>query len=529
MFYYDLLTDKLLLNRGAEPIARLDMESPAFEDLEVSFFNGTNTIHLPATAEIRFGLKSKSGVLLALTDEWTKDPRTGKYSATLSTNTEEMATALGSNAHIDVYAQMVFRESPSADPQISQVIEVRVYKSQITFADGTPTLLPNPEEWLEGQFADAPSKASPVDADTGLLADSADGGALKKWTFLGLWNYIAGKAGLGFLRFDQPQSLTDGQKAQGLGNLGAVPLAFETDGTPYAVNTLEISGDLTVLGSPIVFPPLFENGTYDGKFRYENGSARCQWAADVSLWGLTYEGAEWYSSEDVLTPDQVTSWTPSGDSAGTPTVTLVAPTEAEPGQMLTNSSDADVIYFGTPDGEGFATVRLYLKAISKDLLGYTPKAGETVYLPDFGGCTCVGDGSSTVNQLPWQGTHVVQIDSAWVAANPPDSGVHYVASNAENLVVSITEDVSELESFYLKIPTSLPTRITFTNQVAQSNSVFISGAQGAAIFTFPDGVSEGDMLQVDQANTYFSGQVSPYHGTYESRVFLFHTNATIAA
>lgn len=192
-FDLDQGIDRLVLSRNAPPMVRMDAFSGGSQVLRLGFVFKGNTVVLPTTREIRFGIESAGGTLLALADTWAFDPDTSRYVATLNLNTEEMVAALGDEDYIEAKAQLIWRRTDEDEPFPSQIVEVRVYRSVITFDDGTPTALPSPEAWLADKLATATSKTTPVDADTIPMSDSAAAGALKKLSFANLWTWINAK------------------------------------------------------------------------------------------------------------------------------------------------------------------------------------------------------------------------------------------------------------------------------------------------------------------------------------------------
>lgn len=100
--------------------------------------------------------------------------------------------------------------------------------------------------------------------------------------------------------------------------------------------SIQISGTLTSDGTTAVtFPEMAYSGDSGGKPAYASGSKSCQYIEPE--WILTSESpaAQWKSSEDVATPDLVTSWTPQttpgvGTATGSPNITRTAPDSAPP-------------------------------------------------------------------------------------------------------------------------------------------------------------------------------------------------------
>lgn len=107
-------------------------------------------------------------------------------------------------------------------------------------------------------------------------------------------------------------------------------------GTVIYPGSLHVTGTLTDGTDPVVFPALLEAGTASGKTVYTDlggyyGAGGydyiCIWTVPGDLFQLVkfVSGtpvAAWYSTDDVATPDLVTTWLPSGSATGTPVVTF---------------------------------------------------------------------------------------------------------------------------------------------------------------------------------------------------------------
>lgn len=392
-FDLDQGIDRLVAARNAPPIVRMDSFSGGAQILRLGFVFKGNTVVLPSTREIRFGIESLGGTLLALADTWEFDPGTSRYVATLNLNTTEMVAALGDEDYIETKAQLIWRRTDEDDPFPSQIIDVRVYRSVITFDDGTPTALPSPEAWLASQLATATGKTTPVDADTIPLSDSAASGALKKLTFANLWTWILGKAATVFVRYDAAQSLSGPQKLQARTNIGIdlddyVPLAVEVEERPTEGETgYTVSGTSPSTGDGLIIAGTADPGdTGIGQVWNDDGSvlnvdiaavpitAGATWTrvafyvTVLETWYfyhldgetlLGYVSDSGYSEESTL--DEVFPWIPLGDEVGTPVFTPYSEpsTEAAAGQDFHYiDGDARRVYTKNPDGSGFTELAL---------------------------------------------------------------------------------------------------------------------------------------------------------------------------
>ena len=119
-----------------------------------------------------------------------------------------------------------------------------------------------------------------------------------------------------------------------------------TGGTPRNDLTVTVAGTLTDGTDPVVFPVMIYDGQNNSKPKYRNIAADCQVAWSGSTWTLEFPVGEgfvnWTSSEDVATPDLVTTWTPTSPATGTPTVT-VHPTPGALGCMQVDTTNLYVV------------------------------------------------------------------------------------------------------------------------------------------------------------------------------------------
>lgn len=87
-----------------------------------------------------------------------------------------------------------------------------------------------------------------------------------------------------------------------------------------------------------------------------------------------FPGTAWESTEDVATPDLVTSWTATGSATGTPTLTASPPTAAQ--AIAAGNAALEETFANAPGSDGTGT----LAAVAS-----TPfQGGRTTILPDWG-------------------------------------------------------------------------------------------------------------------------------------------------
>lgn len=104
-----------------------------------------------------------------------------------------------------------------------------------------------------------------------------------------------------------------------------------------------IAGTLEFLGSPVIIPPLYLKGpSVDGTrndFQALSRDPYCVWQSNQWVLGSA-TGYTWLSSDNVATPDLVTTWTPATlDETGTPVVTLTALTVATAAHVINAIAD----------------------------------------------------------------------------------------------------------------------------------------------------------------------------------------------
>ena len=220
-FYFDKKSSQLLHSLQGSPIERLGPITAVKRMLRLGFKEGYGLAVLPRTdQEIWAGVTTADGTLIALADAWIFDKETRLYSAFIDFNTSEAQDAFGDEEEIEARFQVIWRAGDQG-PYGSQVMQITLRKTSLTFGMGTPVELPSPSAWIAAYFAGLAEKAEVVDADQFLIADSAASGATKWSTLTSLWSYIVGKINLNFLRVDEPQGFDAEQKSQGLANLGA--------------------------------------------------------------------------------------------------------------------------------------------------------------------------------------------------------------------------------------------------------------------------------------------------------------------
>lgn len=112
----------------------------------------------------------------------------------------------------------------------------------------------------------------------------------------------------------------------------------ETDDGPPTLPLIRVTGTLAGSGGPVVFPDLSARGSLNGKEHYTDsyGSTTysCRWeTSGGARWILAGSDGTtartWSSTQDVATPNLVTSWTPASGTTGAPTVTRHAQLPAD--------------------------------------------------------------------------------------------------------------------------------------------------------------------------------------------------------
>lgn len=235
ILFFDKSSSRLVFSAGSAAITKADVTSGGLVPIELGFLEGAQIVSLPFTGrQIWLGVVAPGGTVIAVITAWDYDTKTRRYRGFLNLNTNEAATAIGSLKELECSMQVIWR-ADGHGPFPSSIARLIVKRSVIDFDSTTPIGLPTPEEWAQEFFGDLPLKSAVIDSDQAVILDNEDGNTLKRVTFLAVWNYIATKLGMSFLRFDAPQSLTAPQKAQVLSNAGAAPIVHS-----HAIN--DVSG-----------------------------------------------------------------------------------------------------------------------------------------------------------------------------------------------------------------------------------------------------------------------------------------------
>ena len=134
-----------------------------------------------------------------------------------------------------------------------------------------------------------------------------------------------------------------------------------TSGDRYS---LAISGTLTSNGTtPVVFPILRYVGNYgEGPYypiyaaQSEEGTTFVSRASISSDWVMVRNGATWTTTDDVVTPDLVTTWTPQGAATGSPTVIISAATANQAITTLANYSSIPITAANAAANDGTGVI-----------------------------------------------------------------------------------------------------------------------------------------------------------------------------
>lgn len=112
----------------------------------------------------------------------------------------------------------------------------------------------------------------------------------------------------------------------------------ETDEGPPTLPLIRVTGTLAGSGGPVVFPDLSSRESVNGKEYYADSygspTYSCRWeTSGGARWILAGSDGttarSWSSTQDVATPNLVTTWTAASGTTGTPTVTRHASLPAE--------------------------------------------------------------------------------------------------------------------------------------------------------------------------------------------------------
>lgn len=120
---------------------------------------------------------------------------------------------------------------------------------------------------------------------------------------------------------------------------------------------MQVTGTLTRQGSEsITFPVLVLAGLNEGRPQYFGADLQSYVAWDGSKWVLDHTvglaGGVWHSTDDVATPDLVTTWTPQDSATGTPAVTALSSSAAQVETAVDGSVSSLVATTLTGDGSG---------------------------------------------------------------------------------------------------------------------------------------------------------------------------------
>jgi len=146
--YFDRATNTLTkLATGAGLLKSIEEKRGDTVPLRLHVRDGNASGTLAVGFVVRFGIKATiAGGLLALADEWTENA--GVYEATLSLNTAELQSAIGVANSLSCLSELTISEDAEATWVSSQTIPFTVRNDVNKEADGAPTNLPGPIDWL---------------------------------------------------------------------------------------------------------------------------------------------------------------------------------------------------------------------------------------------------------------------------------------------------------------------------------------------------------------------------------------------
>jgi len=147
--------------------------------------------------------------------------------------------------------------------------------------------------------------------------------------------------------------------------------------TPGTKARMVVTGTLTSDGStPVVFPLLSYLEIYNTRAKYADtsGNYACVWTGFG--WALydDVSGVGWDSSESVVTPDLVTSWSPSGAATGTPIITAGVSSAAQVIAAVNASTPAAALVTASESGASTGPVA----AVAADFLTLIPANALTL-------------------------------------------------------------------------------------------------------------------------------------------------------
>lgn len=322
---------------SSRQVSQLNFKRGDVETVEIFFVAGGEAGEIPAESTIIFCAKRPGeydGEILVYEDAF---PRIGsgasaKYVGTPSFNATPLDTALARDddetndlPYLDLMGEISWVDGITGNTTSSTTFAIRVHNDVLKGTEGTPLALPTPEAWLADQLANggydiggvpAPitrtAAQGPPDNHATLLVnpDGADNSVLFTATAIGFngetvtVEYLEPEeqAATEASTTDEAIIVTPGTKARMI-----ITGALTSDGsTPWGPRTHQYSGTLN--GKP--------KYSYNPADAFELETTR--WTGTQWRVGGTFS---WYSTEDVATPDLVTTWTPSGANTGTPTVT----------------------------------------------------------------------------------------------------------------------------------------------------------------------------------------------------------------
>ena len=107
-----------------------------------------------------------------------------------------------------------------------------------------------------------------------------------------------------------------------------------------------VTGTLTSDGStPVTFPPLVYNGTVNGKPQYHaaGDTHYVNWTVEGEWYLQVDGGALWFSTDNVATPDLVTTWSADSPATGTPVVAAAVSNSAQAKAAIEAAATADAL------------------------------------------------------------------------------------------------------------------------------------------------------------------------------------------
>lgn len=152
--YYNIATNRLVMRPGfGQDLTGFRLKRGDAVTLELEAYIDEVKSKLPEGAELTFGIKKAYSDVefhaAALT--WTKDAE-DVYTATFDTNTQKVLDEFdGSGEPVTFLGEFSWKPSGSDDPTSSQTIEVVIVPDVVRGNEGTPLVLPGPEDWLRSR------------------------------------------------------------------------------------------------------------------------------------------------------------------------------------------------------------------------------------------------------------------------------------------------------------------------------------------------------------------------------------------